>query len=178
MSDRAVLQSIQDEYARYRTLAEHAIAQVSEAQYTTIVGDSSIAMYVTHMGGNLTSRFTDFLTTDGEKEWRQRDGEFQLKAITKTTSITCWNTGWTVLEQTIGSLRDSDLSRMVVIRKTELSVAAAFARSLAHAAYHVGQIVLLAKMQVGDSWKSLSIPRNQSLAYNDNPTLEKAPRKP
>lgn len=166
------INAFSDEYRRYRLLAEGAIEQLTDEQILKLFGDCSIAMYINHLGGNLRSRFQDFLTTDGEKENRNRDGEFELGNLSIENCHSVWKEGWTTLQNTLVILNDSDLEKIVTIRKQKLNVSSALTRSVAHAAYHVGQIVLLAKVQLGENWKSLSIPRGESAAYNLNPNLE------
>jgi len=136
---------------------------------------NSPAMIVHHVSGNLTSRFTDFLTTDGEKPWRNRDDEFADRTCTRAVVLSTWDAGWRVLEQQLASLTDADMTRTVTIRAQPLTVHAALCRSATHVAYHVGQLVTLARQSTGAGWRSLSIPRGQSAAYNANPTREKAP---
>lgn len=166
-----------DEYERYRMTGDKAMAQVSdEALNRVVVPDgNSIAMLVRHMGGNLTSRFTDFLTTDGEKPWRNRDDEFADGVYTRAEVDDAWKTGWEVLESELKKLTDDDLERIVTIRGQEMTVHAALSRSVAHAAMHVGQIILLARMLAAEEWKWITIPKGQSQQYNQNPTLEKRP---
>lgn len=161
------------EYHRYRMLAEKAVEQVCEEEFCRVFGDASIAMYMEHVGSNLTSRFTDFLTSDGEKPDRDREHEFDLAHITREHSLHSWHLGWLRLEEALEKLSDEDLARIITIRKIELGVSEALTRSLSHTSYHVGQIVLLAKMQRGNEWKPLSIPRGLSESYNRNPTHEK-----
>ena len=168
-----VIQSFADEYKRHRNYAEETFSRVTEQQYLQVLGDASIAMYAQHLGGNLRSRFTDFLTSDGEKPDRDRETEFDLDRLTRAGSLEMWGVGWNTLEGTLRNLGDGDLGTTVKIRGLELTVAAALARSLAHTSYHVGQIVLLAKILVGQDWKSLSIPRGKSQQYNLNPNLER-----
>lgn len=168
-----MIAAFSDEYRRYRNYAESTFEQLSEPQFLQVLGDASIAMYVQHLGGNLRSRFTDFLTTDGEKPDRDRDSEFELEKLTRGGSIQAWNAGWSALESALEAISSADLQTLVRIRGQELSVASALARSLAHTSYHVGQIVLLAKIQLGENWKSLTIPRGKSKEYNLNPTMER-----
>lgn len=167
-----------DEYRRYRGLGEKALAQVSDDELNRIpVGDgNSIAMICRHVGGNLVSRFSDFLTADGEKPWRNRDGEFAEGPFTRAEIDEAWRAGFETVEREVGALTDADLARMVAIRGVSLSVHEALCRSVAHVAMHVGQIVLLAKIAAGPAWQTLSIPKGQSAQYNQNPTLEKAHR--
>lgn len=166
-----------DEYARYRAMGEKALEQVSEDALNRVVAPNgnSIAMIVRHMGGNLASRFTDFLTTDGEKPWRNRDDEFADGVYSRAVVDEAWATGWEVLESELKKLTDDDLERLVTIRNQELTVHAALSRSLAHASMHVGQIILLARILASHEWRWISIPKGQSQQYNQNPTLEKGP---
>jgi hypothetical protein len=171
------VQSFIDEYDRYRILGEKAIAQASDGALNHVpVGDgNSIAMIVRHVSGNLTSRFTDFLTTDGEKPTRDRDGEFVDGFWSRDEIASAWSSGFDVVRRELAALGDADLERTVTIRNTPLSVHEALSRSIAHTAMHAGQIILLAKIEAGDRWTTLSIPRGQSAEYNANPTLEKRP---
>ena len=166
-----------DEYARYRALAEKAMAQVADDNLNRVMAPdgNSIAVLVRHVGGNLASRFTNFLTEDGEKPWRNRDGEFEDGTFSREALNDAWCAGWTTLESELAGLTDADLERTVTIRGQSLTVHAALSRSLAHAAMHVGQIILLARMLAHAPWQTLSIPRGQSQAYNQHPTLEKRP---
>lgn len=166
-----------DEYARYRAMGEKAMEQVSDDALNRVIvpNGNSIAMLVRHMGGNLVSRFTDFLTADGEKPWRNRDDEFAEGEYSRAVVDEAWTTGWNVLEAELKKLTDDDLERLVTIRNQELSVHAALSRSLAHVSMHVGQIILLARMLASHEWRWISIPKGQSQQYNQNPTLEKGP---
>ena len=160
-----VLPSLAGEFRRYKALAERAIDQVGEDDALTTVLSSdgnSIAVVVWHISGNLRSRFTDFLTTDGEKAWRQRDSEFETRAVTRAALLAKWNEGWAILFAALGQITEGDLDRRVSIRGEEMSVLQALHRSLAHASYHVGQIVLIAKTLRGQGWQSLSIPKANS----------------
>jgi uncharacterized damage-inducible protein DinB len=171
-----VIDAIRSEFARYKALAEGAIRQVSDAE-VSIAGPnngSSIATICWHISGNLHSRFTDFLTSDGEKPWRRREGEFEPRAVTKAELLTKWEKGWSTLQQALAELRDDQLSQHITIRGQALSIVEALQRSLAHTAYHVGQIVYLAKSARGQEWKSLSIPPGGSEAYNTHATFERA----
>ncbi|HEY4303651.1 MAG TPA: DUF1572 family protein [Gemmatimonadaceae bacterium] len=171
------VQSFVDEFTRYRLLGAKAIAQASDGALNHVpVGDgNSIAMLVRHVSGNLTSRFTDFLTTDGEKPTRDRDGEFVDGFFSREEITAAWASGFEVVERELADLIEDDLQSTVTIRGTELSVHEALSRSIAHTAMHTGQIILLAKIEAGDRWTTLSIPRGQSAQYNANPTLEKRP---
>jgi uncharacterized damage-inducible protein DinB len=172
-----MIDDFQAEYRRYRLLGEKALAQMPDAALNHVPAPeaNSAAMIVRHMSGNLRSRFADFLTTDGEKPDRDRDQEFLERSYTRREVDDHWAQGWTVLESTLSSLTDADLSRTVTIRQQGLSVHAALCRSLAHVAYHVGQLVLLARMTATEPWQSLSIPRGASVAYNAAPNRERAP---
>ena len=168
---RQVISSMESEYRRYKLLAEAAIQQVTDAQLSES-GDgavNSITTLVWHVSGNLKSRFTDFLTTDGEKPWRDRDSEFLPRRVTRAELLAKWEEGWHVLLAALHSLQDGDLTRSVTIRGSALTVPEALHRSLAHTSYHVGQIVLMAKAVRGADWQYLSIPPGQSAEYNEKP---------
>ena len=166
-----------DEYQRYRMMGEKAMTQVSDEALNRVVAPdgNSIAMIVRHVAGNFVSRFTDFLTEDGEKPWRNRDAEFADGTFARAEIDDAWKTGWDVVESELGKLTDADLERIVKIRGQELSVHEALCRSVAHAASHVGQIVLLARILATNDWQWISIPKGQSQQYNQNPVLEKRP---
>jgi uncharacterized damage-inducible protein DinB len=172
---RTVISSIESEYRRYQRLGEESLRQLdAEALVRQPPGDgNSAAALVWHVAGNLRSRFTDFLTTDGEKAWRDRESEFAPRAVSAADVRAKWDEGWNVLLQTLSALQDADLSRTVTIRGQALSVLEALHRSLAHTSYHVGQIVFLARSLRGKRWEWLSIPPGQSDAYNQSPRREK-----
>jgi len=159
-------------------LGEGAISQLNESELTqTAPGEgNSVTTLVWHVSGNLASRFTDFLTSDGEKPWRDRESEFARRAVTRTELLSKWETGWQVLSDALQPLSDEDLGKQVAIRGVPLSVTEALHRSLSHASFHVGQIVFLAKSICGARWKYLTIPPGQSGAYNKDPTHEKPPK--
>ena len=171
-----LIKSIEGEFKRYKALAEGAFAQVPEEALSTsgLNEGNSLAVMCWHVSGNLKSRFTDFLTTDGEKQWRKRDEEFQARSVSREDFLAKWNEGWSVLLATLAGLRDADLTRTVTIRGQGLAVHEALHRSLAHTSYHVGQIVYLSHAIVGTGWKYLSIPPGGSAAYNADPKMEKA----
>ena len=173
-----MLQDFIDEYTRYRLIGQRALAQMPDAalNHLPAVDGNSAAMIVFHVSGNLTSRFTDFLSADGEKPWRARDEEFSDRSCSRADVDALWAAGWGALERALARLTDADLAGTVTIRQQELTVHAALCRSLAHVSYHVGQIVLLARMLASQPWQYLSIPKGESDAYNANATLEKAPR--
>jgi uncharacterized damage-inducible protein DinB len=172
---REIISSIEGEYRRYKNLGEGAIRQLREDELSKNGpgGGNSIAVIVWHLSGNLKSRFTDFLTSDGEKPWRKRDEEFEARAVTSAELLERWNEGWKTVLGTLAGLTDSDLSRTVTIRGVGFQVHEALHRLMAHTSYHVGQIVYLAKSFRGTDWKTLSIPLGRSEEYNRNPTLEK-----
>jgi hypothetical protein len=152
----------------YKKLAERAMLQVSDEHlFATLDADSnSIAIIVKHITGNMRSRWTDFLTTDGEKPNRNRDSEFVEPVRTRAALIADWEQGWSLVFGTLESLTEADLTRTVTIRGEAHSVMQAINRQLAHYPHHVGQIVLLAKHFACDSWQSLSVPRNKSAEFN------------
>jgi hypothetical protein len=172
---RDFIASIETEFRRYKGLGDAAFQQVTDDELVQPApnGGNSIAILVWHLSGNFASRFTDFLTSDGEKPWRRRDEEFDDRAVTRDELLAKWNRGWTILDSSLIALTDKNLSDVVVIRGVEFKVHEALHRSLAHASYHVGQIVFLAKMFRGDAWTTLSIARGASAAYNANPTRER-----
>lgn len=160
--------SIEREYRRYKTLAEGALEQVAEAQLSQAgpTNGNSLAIICWHVSGNLRSRFTEFLTTDGEKPWRKRDEEFDQRTVARAELLSKWATGWDVLFATLATLTDDDLMKSVIIRGQSLAVHEALNRSLAHTSYHVGQIVYLAHAFAGDGWRYLSIAPGGSTAYD------------
>lgn len=169
------LDDLKSEFSRYRAIAEKAMEQVSESCLNFVPGKdaNSIAMIVRHLNGNFLSRFTDFLTSDGEKPWRDREAEFVERKYSRADIDELWKKGWSVVEAALNSLQESDLDKTIEIRQQPHTVHEALARLSAHTAYHVGQIVTLARMEAGDKWNSMSIPRGQSAQYNKNPNLEK-----
>jgi uncharacterized damage-inducible protein DinB len=164
----SIVESIRAEYLRYKGLAEAAIAQLSEAELSAQGpnGGNSIAVICWHISGNLRSRFTDFLTSDGEKPWRKREEEFQARTVTRSELDSKWDQGWDVLLATLATLTDEQLQLTVTIRGQSLHVHEALHRSLAHLSYHVGQIVYVAKSFRGKNWTYLSIPPGMSDAFN------------
>lgn len=160
--------AIRTEFLRYKALGEGAMAQLADSDLTAAApGSNSIAVICQHIGGNLRSRFTDFLESDGEKPWRKRDEEFEPQLTTRAQILDAWNAGWTVLLRTLDALSEADLERRVTIRRQELTAGEALVRALAHVSYHVGQIVYAARATRGEAWTSLSIPKGQSAQYND-----------
>ena len=171
-----LIESIRGEYVRYKKLAEDAMAQLDEASLAVSGPNdgNSIATICWHMSGNLASRFTDFLKSDGEKPWRRREEEFYARQVTRAELLAKWESGWGVLFGALGDLADSDLQTTVTIRGKQHSINDALHRALAHVSYHVGQIVYVAKALKGTAWSSLSIPKGGSAAYNKNPGRETA----
>ena len=157
---RTFMESIEVEYRRYRSTAEAAMAQLSGEELVAVPAGtaSSVATIAWHVGGNLRSRFTDFLTKDGEKPWRDRESEFEARTPTRDELLAFWSEGWDVLQESLSGLADANLVDTVIIRGEELSVIQALHRSLAHTTYHVGQIVHRAKELRGEEWTYLSIP--------------------
>ena len=172
-----MLKDFVDEYERYKLIGRKALAQVSDDFLNKVIGadNNSIAVIVRHISGNLISRFTDFLTSDGEKSWRDRDSEFAEKDYSREELDEIWEKGWKVLEATLGELTDDDLIRTVTIRGHKHSVHEALSRSMAHIAYHTGQIVLLARIFNDGNWQWISVPKGKTQEYNQNPTMEKRP---
>lgn len=175
-----LVHSIRTEYHRYRRMCELALEQVSDADlaYRPSEESNSLAIIVRHLSGNLRSRFTDFLTSDGEKPWRARDEEFEPPEGGRDQLMVRWGEAWDVVDQSLRDVEDAGpdvMARTVHIRGQGLSVQDAYLRSIAHVAYHTGQIVWLARECAGPAWRTLSIPRGGSAAYAAAPTREKSP---
>jgi hypothetical protein len=165
MIERAYLEDALFQLRKYQEMAEKAVAQVSDAQFFDLLDPeaNSIALVIKHMAGNMRSRWTDFLTTDGEKPDRERDREFLLEeGETREQLMARWGEAWKLTFAAIEPLEPEDLTRSVTIRGEPHTVLEAIQRQLTHYSYHVGQIVLLAKHHAGSGWKSLSIPRGRS----------------
>lgn len=162
------LRSANRQFLYYKTLGEKAIDQLEPEQLFVSLNEdtNSIASIVKHLHGNMLSRWTDFLTTDGEKEWRNRDGEFENETKDKNELLKQWNQGWECLFNTLNSLKPEDLDKIVYIRNEGHTVLEAINRQLAHYPYHVGQMVFYAKILKKSEWTSLSIPKNKSNDYN------------
>jgi len=172
---RTIISLIEAEYRRYKGLGEGALDQLDAPELLVDAeGVNSVATIVWHISGNLKSRFTDFLETDGEKPWRDRESEFERRRARPDEVRAKWDEGWGVVLDTLDQLADEDLSGTITIRGIALRVDEALFRSLAHASYHVGQIVHIAKGLRAPSWKYLTIPPGGSAAYNADPTMEKA----
>ncbi len=178
MSKENYIHLVVREFKRLKELADGAMSQVNDDHFFAFPadGDNSVAVIVKHVGGNLLSRWTDFLTSDGEKPGRDRDTEFSILDPDTRESLTIqWELGWTTLFGSLGQLSDADVERTVKIRGEPLSVLQAVNRQLTHYAYHVGQIVYVAKHYAGPAWKSLSIPLGASAKFNRNPARYVAP---
>ncbi len=157
-------------FCYHKNIADRAVAQISDEALRCAIDPNvnSIAVIMKHVAGNLQSRWTDFLTTDGEKPWRNRDDEFVDTFDSRDALLAAWEAGWAAVFGALEALTEADLERTVAIRGEPHSVALATERSLAHTCYHVGQIVLLARHLAGDRWKTLTIPRGGSAAHNQN----------
>ena len=160
------LENIKKQYQHYKSLGEKAIEQIDEAhlfwQYNE--ESNSVAIIVQHLWGNMQSRFTNFLTEDGEKEWRKRDEEFEKELKTKEELFLRWNEGWNRVFETIDTLKNEDLDKTISLYQKPILVHEALIKFLTHYSYHIGQIVFIAKMVTNDRWVSLSIPRKKSQA--------------
>ena len=163
-------------FRQYKKLAERAIEQVTDEQLLIVLDPemNSIAQTVKHMTGNMRSRWTDFLNSDGEKPDRNRDSEFFDPPATRESLLALWEEGWRLVFRALEPLTDADLDRKVFIRGEAHSVMQAINRQIAHYAYHCGQIVLLAKHFRSQEWKSLTIPRNKSGDFNQRVLAGKA----
>ena len=162
------LSSIIKQFRYYKSLGDKTIENLSfdELQKEFAQDSNSISIIVKHIIGNMLSRWTNFLTEDGEKEWRHRDSEFEDTYRSKEELIEAWNNGWNCLFNAIEPLVEKDLERIIYIRNQGHSVTEAINRQLAHYSYHVGQIVFLGKLLKGENWESLSIPKGKSKNYN------------
>jgi len=173
MPNETYIQLAAREFRRTKALADGALAQITREQFfaTPSAGDNSIAVIVKHVGGNLLSRWTDFLTSDGEKPSRNRDTEFEITADdTQQSLLNQWESGWAALFSALEPLNDGDLERTVTIRGEPLTVLQAINRQLTHYSYHVGQIVYVAKHYAGGSWRTLSVAKGKSAQFNAKPT--------
>jgi hypothetical protein len=162
------LASILNAFEANKVMADRAVAQVPDDKLHVALdpNTNSIAVIMKHVAGNLTSRWTDFLTADGEKPWRNRDGEFVDAFGNRAELLAFWERGWDCLRQALRGLGPDELARTVTIRGEPHSVPLALARSLGHTCYHIGQIVQVARVHAGDNWKTLTIPRGESEQFN------------
>ena len=155
-------------FRNYKKMAERAIEQVSDEEFFALIDAeaNSIAVIVKHIAGNALSRWTDFLTSDGEKDFRNRDIEFELIDDTRESLMEFWERGWLALFNNLEPLTVDDFSKTITIRGEPHTIVEAINRQMTHYAYHIGQIVLLAKYFRSAEWKTLSVPKNRSAAFN------------
>lgn len=166
--NKSYIKSIQKQFSYYKSLGNKTFDQLDDTQIHWRLNEdsNSIAIITKHIVGNMLSRWTNFYTEDGEKEWRHRDTEFEDTYNSKTEMINAWEKGWDCLFEVIDPLKEEDLERIIYIRNEGHSVLEAINRQLCHYSYHVGQLVYVGKLIKGEQWKSLSIPKNQSAIYN------------
>ncbi len=163
----------------YKDLGENAFEQLDDKDlhFRPNEESNSVAIIVQHIVGNMLSRFTNFLTEDGEKEWRHRDNEFEIHQYSKQQVIDLWEKGWKCFLDAMESLTEDDLLKTIYIRKEPLTVIDAINRQLAHYPYHIGQILFIGKMIKGEKWKSLSIPKGNSQQYNQTSGIKDPAKK-
>lgn len=169
MMEEIFLDSVIKRCKEYKALGEKIFAQLSDEEMHFQPNDesNSIAVIIQHLHGNMLSRWTNFFTEDGEKEWRSRDDEFEVHSFSQQQLIEKWNEGWKVFLNTLESLTPADLSKTITIRNQPLNVIDAINRQLAHYSYHIGQIVYLGRWIKGKEWQSLSIPKGDSKKFNE-----------
>ncbi|WP_417887001.1 DUF1572 family protein [Zunongwangia sp.] len=162
------LKSIQNEFVYYKSLGEKTIEQLEDDelfwQYNK--ESNSVAILINHLSGNMKSRWTDFLTSDGEKQWRNRDLEFEAVLNTRKEVLLAWEEGWAILFDALNKIESKHFQQEIYIRNQRHSIIEAINRQLAHYSYHIGQLVFLGKMIISEKWKELSIPKNQSTHFN------------
>jgi hypothetical protein len=163
------LESIVKLFRYYKSQGEQSIIQLSDEQllWRTNEQTNSISLLVHHLSGNMISRFTDFQNSDGEKPWRNREAEFEVAYTSREEMMKAWEKGWSVVFEALSPLQPEDLEKIVHIRNEGHTIIEALQRQLAHYASHIGQIILLAKMQKGDEWNTLSIPKGGTAAFNE-----------
>jgi hypothetical protein len=163
----------------YKDLGEKTFQQLEEKDFhwQPSSESNSIAVIIQHMTGNMLSRWTNFLTEDGEKEWRERDAEFEIHNYSKNELLAIWEKGWACFLDALGSLTADDLLKTIYIRQEPMTAMDAITRQLAHYPYHIGQIVYLGRMIRNENWKSLSIPKGQSQQYNQSPEVKDPAKK-
>ncbi len=166
--EKSYLSSIIKQFEYYKSLGDKTLSQLTfeNIQWQSNEDSNSIAIMVKHIAGNMLSRWTNFLTQDGEKEWRHRDDEFIDSFKSNEDLIAIWESGWACLFNAIKPLQNEDLERIIYIRNQGHTVTEAINRQLAHYSYHIGQMVFLGKLIKGDQWQSLSIPKGDSSKYN------------
>lgn len=163
------LPSVQKQFEYYKNLADKAMLQVEadeKLNWQPDVHSNSISIIVKHLAGNMRSRWTDFLTSDGEKAWRNRESEFEGGYNNRKELLQHWEQGWKCLFDALESLTEADFEKIIYIRNEGHTVLEAINRQLAHYPYHIGQIIYLSRMLAGENWRSLSIPRGSSEAFN------------
>jgi len=162
------LETSRKEFERFKTMGERTFEQLSEEEihFTYAPHDFSVALIVKHMVGNMLSRWTNFLTEDGEKDWRNRETEFEAPYSTKAEMLAAWETGWSCLFNAMESINRSNMDKQVFIRGQAHTITQALLRQLAHYPSHIGQIMFLGKSIKGTQWQSLSIPKGESEAFN------------
>jgi hypothetical protein len=173
------LTSVIKQFEYYKSLGDKTFASLSfdDIQNEIATDSNSISIIVKHLVGNMLSRWTNFLTEDGEKEWRYRDREFEDTYTSKEELLNNWNKGWDCLFEAIKPLNENDLERIIYIRNQGHTVTEAINRQLAHYSYHIGQIVFLGKVFKGENWQSLSIPKGDSSKYNKDKFSKEKNRK-
>ncbi len=162
------LQSVKKQFRYYKSLGERSFSQIGDKDlfWQAHPDSNSIAIIVHHLSGNMLSRWTNFLTEDGEKEWRQRDLEFEDVIHSRAELLKKWKEGWDCLFQALETINEDNFNQEILIRNQPHSVVEAINRQLAHYAYHIGEIVFISKMRKGKDWVSLTIPKGQSAAFN------------
>lgn len=170
-SGQAFLQSVIKRFNDYKSLGDKTFLQLKDEHLHRQPNEASnsIAVVIQHLHGNMLSRWTNFLTEDGEKPWRKRDEEFEVHDLSKRELLALWEQGWHIFLGALQSLTEDDLLKTITIRQQPLTVVDAINRQLAHYSYHVGQIVYLGRWMKDSEWQSLSIPKGESVAYNDKP---------
>ena len=179
MIGKEYLQTIIRRLKYYKDLAEKAFEQFDEKDfhYQPNEESNSVAIIVQHIAGNMHSRFTNFLTEDGEKEWRQRDDEFEIHNYSRQQVIDLWEKGWKCFLDALEYLNEDDLLKTIYIRKESLTVIDAINRQLAHYPHHIGQILYIGKLIKGEKWKNLSIPKGRSQQYNQSNDIKDPAKK-
>jgi len=169
-TEEAFLQSAIKKFKFQKNLGEKTFAQLDEKDlfFKPSKASNSIAVIVQHMSGNMLSRWTNFLTEDGEKSWRERDKEFEDALTTKDDVLNAWSKGWQCVFDAVENLQPDDVMKTITIRSEQLFVVDAIVRQLDHYGYHVGQIVYIGRMIKDEAWQSLSIPKNKSAAFNES----------
>jgi len=177
--ENSYLISIKKQFKYYKNLADQTISQLTfqELQFQPTSESNSINILAKHLAGNMLSRWTNFLTEDGEKQWRNRDQEFIDYFKSKEELITFWNKGWTCLFEALNDLTVNDLDEIIYIRNQGHTVTEAINRQISHYSYHVGQIVFIGKLIKNNKWESLSIPKGKSSGYNDEKFQKEKTRK-